>query len=550
MTTRSRGPLILICALVSAGFLLTVIERTPNAGVLSYGHHEWLTAHCLKFARTWWQEGAISLDLLMIETPRDIEHPTLDSRVIYPSYPPGAVLVPYAFARLINTEPTVAFLMSFNLGLHLFISLCLSLAVWFWLSFQRVPARLVASVLPGIIYLFLPGPMYWQQNVYFTDTAVIAPLALLLAVLAFETRGTSPATQCATGFAFAWGYFTDWLFLSVALVFVAMRVLEHATVRGPLSLLLRRLAPPGIASFIVFGFYAWQLDTHSLWEKWEAKLSLRTYGTGDGAELLSSNFNETVWGTYSRDQYGHLGTILILISVLFAIGYVWEVTRRIRTRSDEAWSFAHADFVAIATFAPILHTYILKNHSYLHDFSVLKFAVILSCIPFSLVPAVVAHCLRPTFRHGRWLLPGTASLVAITYVSVLHRRYAGMVPPRNPEIAQMGYFINKATGYDDVVFSSFAKAEPYPSEPHLLSHSLKLIHQVDGLRQLRDWAQTLPIPANVVWFGTTEREQEPPGGKRVWSDAARASEGSFYLLRLSREAFLANSADAPPDFGN
>lgn len=481
----------------------------------------------------------MSLDLLMVETPRDIEHPTLDSRVIYPSYPPGAVLVPYAFARLANTEPTVPFLMSFNLGLHLMISLCLSLAVWLWLSFQATSTRLVASLLPGISYLFLPGPMYWQQNVYFTDTAVLAPFALLLLAGALETQKASTTSQCLTGLAFAWGLATDWLFVSAAAVFVALRLIEFLSNGRSVLHLFRQLAPPTVAACIVFGFYAWQIGEHSLWKTWRAKLSLRTYGTGDGAEFLSSNFSEVFWGTYSRDQYGHLGTALILISALFAVGYLCKAVQQARHNiSDNVWSLTRANFVIIATLAPVLHTYLLKNHSYLHDFAVLKFAVTLSCIPFSLFPAIAARGISPSFARRHWLLPVAASVVAIFYVLILHRRYPGMVPSRNPEIAEMGYFINKSTSYDDVVFSSFAKAEPYPSEPHLLSHSLKLIHQVDRLDQLRDWAQGLPSAANVVWFGSTEREQEPPGGSSVWASAGRTSEGPLYLLRLPRQAFL------------
>ncbi|MBE2253710.1 MAG: hypothetical protein IAE78_29545 [Myxococcus sp.] len=519
-------------------FGLTVLERQSAFGQLSYGHHEWLTAHALKFARTWWHEGASHLDFLMMETPQDLEHPNLESRSVYFSYPPGAALMPYAFAWLLRVEPSVRFLMSYNLATHLFVSLCLSVAVWLWLSFQIRAPRFLAAALSGVSYLLLPGPMYWQQNVYFTDTAVMAPLALLLGVVVVERKGTSAPSKFITGFAFAWGFATDWFFVSVALVFVAMQVFEFLIVSRSFARLAARLAPLAVSATLVLGFYAWQLTRHELWSKWKEKLALRTYGTGDGADLLSSNFNQVVWGTFSREQYGYVGNALVVLSVLFVVACVYAMARRLQ--QAEVWCVQRATFVALAIVAPILHTYLFKNHSYLHDFSVLKFALPLSCIPFAILPAVIA---RRFGEPGRRLIPVVALILGLVYVAVLHRRYPGMVPPRNPEIAQMGYFVNRATAYDDVVFSSLVKAEPYPSEPHLLSHSLKLIHQVEGLEQLRGWVQQLPAAANVVWFGSTESKEVPPGGESVWATAGRTSEGPLYLLRLPRDVFLKNVAN-------
>ncbi|MDP1827117.1 MAG: hypothetical protein Q8L48_27835 [Archangium sp.] len=541
------APIAIIAAGLWLVFAYTVALRRPDAGVLSYGHHEWLTAHTLKFARIWWHEGAFNLDFLMMETPRDIEHPTLASRQIYPSYPPGAVLAAYAAAKTLGVEPSVALVMAFNRALHLFIALCLSLAVWLWLPRQHWALRLLGGTMPGVCYLLLPGPMFWQQNVYFTDTAVMGPWALLLLAISMERVVRRPWSEALIAFAFVWGFATDWFFVSIALVLISVRVAVllagGRNLGGDVSWprrLSREVAGPALAGCLVFGFYGWQLTKHALWDTWRAKLALRTFSTGDGADSMRSNFNEVVWG-YAREQYGSWGRALLFVAFVFAAIYVVQSLRlhRLRTTdADDLWSLPRTSFVAVAALAPLLHTYLLKNHTYLHDFSALKHAVPLCCIPFAVLPRTLTELFSGR-RFPKSAVIVAAACLGLIYALLMHSRYRGMVPPRNPEIALMGDFVSRSTGYDDVVFSRLVKAEPYPSEPHLLSHSLKLIHQVDRIEQLAQWVDGLPAGANVVWFGDTGRDGEPVGGQALWAAGQRVSEGSMFLLRLSRERFRA-----------
>ncbi len=551
--TQRVAPIAIIVLVLAGTFGYTVEVRRPHAEGLSYGHHEWLTAHTLKFARAWWQEGAFKLDFLMMETPPDIEHPTLASRQIYPSYPPGAVLAAYLVAKASGTYPSVASLMAFNRALHLFIALCLSLAAWLWIPRgANAVLATVSAIFPGLAYLLLPGPMFWQQNVYFTDTAVIGPFALLLLALAMEDRVKQPWPQVLVSFAFLWGFATDWFFVSVALVWGAVRLAMLAVTRTSVGAasswfvrLSREVGGVVLAGALAFGFYGWQLSKHALWQHWYGKLTLRTFGTGDGAELLASNFNDVVWG-YVTDQYGPLGRVLLIVTfVISALHLIWSLRQRHLAPADQldAGVPSRATFIAVAALAPLLHTYLLKNHSYLHDFSVLKFAIPLACIPFALLPQAIAQLIS----KPRWV--GPLGIVAATcgglvYTRAMHSEYRRLVPARNPEIAQIGEFVSRETRYEDVLFSDFAKAEPYPAEPHLLSHTMKLIHPVSNLAQLDSRVGALPAEANVVWLGDSSRAEEPLGGSALWSDAQRIDAGPYYLLRLSREAWLRKVQDS------
>ena len=538
----------IVGAVVVATFGYTVEVRRSDASVLSYGHHEWLTAHTLKFARIWWHEGALNHDLLMIETPRDIEHLTVESQQVYASYPPAAVLAPYLVARLRGVEPTVGFVMAFNRALHLFIALCLSLAVLLCIDYgQHEIVRLLSAVVPGIAYLLLPGPMFWQQNVYFTDTAVMAPFALLLFALAMENVVRRPWPQVLVAFAFLWGCATDWFFGSVGLVWGAVRLAGlFASKRAPadaaLTLprrLFREFALPSMAALLAFGFYAWQLSRHSLWKTVRAKLDLRTFGTDDGAESLNSKFNDVVWGHIS-EQYGQVGRVLLFVIFGFAVIHlIWTLLLRWKSQRPEnsVWSLRVTTFISVATLSPLLHMYLLQNHSYHHDFSALKFAVPLACVPFVLMPQIVASTLSTHRALGRSLIVAAACL-GLVYTQRMHVRYRGMVPARNPEIARMGAFVSREARFEDVVFSDFVSAEPYPGEPHLMAHTLKMIHRVANTDQLAAAVKALPAQANVTWFGNIEHAAEPMGGEELWAGAERISEGPLYFARLTREVFL------------
>ena len=442
--------------------------------------------------------------------------------------------------------------MGFNRALHLFIALCLSFAVWLWIP-RRANAFLavLSSILPGLAYLLLPGPMFWQQNVYFTDTAVMGPFALLLLAIAMDGTVKRPWAQVLLAFAFLWGFATDWFFISVALVWGTVRLAALVVTKPTgdsvswFTRLSRELGGVVLSFALAFGFYGWQLTRHSLWQHWFAKLTLRTFGTGDGADALGSNFNDVVWG-YIRDQYGLVGRVLLFVAFGVAVLHlIWSLRLRRVSAVDEqeVWTFPRTTFLAVAALAPLLHTYLLKNHSYLHDFSALKFAVPLACIPFALLPQGLAQLIS----KPRWL--GALVIVAVTcsclvYTQRLHIEYRRFVPARNPEIAQIGEFVSRETRYEDVLFSDFAKAEPYPAEPHLLSHTMKLIHLVSDLEQLNSHVGALPEQANVVWLGDSNRAEEPLGGSAFWSDAQRIDARPYYLLRLSREAWLRKVQDS------
>lgn len=221
-------PKSLAACLVLLGFTVglfayTVQARRPWFGKLSFEHHQWLTANTLRFARAWHAEGPWALRFALLNEPRSVEFPTLLSRNPYVSYPPGFVLTAYAYSLVSEGAPTVSSLMSWNLINHGLIAVALgglSLLVLRRLGLDRGTSTLLATV-PPTLELLLPGALYWHQNVYFADQAVLLPYVLFILLEAI--RDAYPSARASSNWwqalTMAWGLACDWLF--VCLVGVA-----------------------------------------------------------------------------------------------------------------------------------------------------------------------------------------------------------------------------------------------------------------------------------------------------------------------------------------
>ncbi len=215
-------PKSLAACLVLLGFIVglfayTVHARRPWFGKLSFEHHQWLTANTLRFARAWHAEGPWTLGFALLNEPQSVEFPTLLSRNPYVSYPPGFVLTAYAYSLVSEGAPTVSSLMGWNLINHGLIAVVLgtlSLIVLRRLGLDRGTATMLAAV-PPTLELLLPGPLYWHQNVYFADQAVLLPYVLF--ILLEVIRDAYPSARTSSTWwqvlVIAWGIACDWLFV-------------------------------------------------------------------------------------------------------------------------------------------------------------------------------------------------------------------------------------------------------------------------------------------------------------------------------------------------
>lgn len=486
-------PKTLIAGLALVGvtlglFAYTAHLRRPWFGRLSYEHHQWLTANTLRFANNWHAEGPWALRFALLNEPKSVEFPTLESRNPYVSYPPGFVLTAYAYSALRDGEPTARSLMEWNLINHALIALTLGATTFLVLrrlGLGRASATLLAAMSPALA-LLLPGPLYWHQNVYFADQAVLLPFALFVFLEAL--RDTVPAARpaCDRWLALTsiWGVACDWLFVCLLAVAYAKRLAEGDIPlpwSSPKGWLLRS-ARFGWGGLVALALFFAQLGVLGMLPRLKERFLERIGATEVNAEL-TGRFNAIFWGEYMPAQFGAAGpwlAWLALVGCLALGGWLWR--QAWRGRASPPGAALAAWTMALLTAPCFLQVYALRNHSAIHDFSALKFELPLATTPFALLPLSLLASFAPDWtarRVWRVSIPAALWLAALAYVAPLHAQFHALFPEPSPIIEPLGRFVREAVTESDIVFSPDFEIPTDP--PHLLAMSGKRVYYAPSL---------------------------------------------------------------------
>ncbi len=166
-----RHLLILLVA-----FAVSVAVRWPLLNRPLCGHHELCTALTLVALYNWRHDGFLhhhgapaitfsgKADLI---PPGYTDAPGLHDGVLYYlSHPPLAFDLPHALFSLTGTAPNAMGLQLFNLFFHLLTACALCLIV------RELQPQGNAALFAALLYLFMPGPLWFHGNAYMSDMFV------------------------------------------------------------------------------------------------------------------------------------------------------------------------------------------------------------------------------------------------------------------------------------------------------------------------------------------------------------------------------------------
>lgn len=561
--TRIGLAVLALLVLTVGSFSYSVHVRAPWRNTLSADHHQWLSGSTVKFARNWYAEGASALGFLMLELPRSVEFPTVESRQPYLSYPPGAVILFYLATGLFGKEPMPAELMTFNLANHFLIALVLALMVFCFLRQigGAMGGAFGLAIVPVLIELLLPGPLYWHQNVYFADQAVILPFALVVFLEVLRPQLHTQSGRLLLGAAQACilflGMLTDWLFAFVALTVYVKRLAHGELGKGVLAF-VRASATFWLPVAVALGLFAYQLARYNalngLVRIFLFRAGLEPVGAG-----YARRFSEVFWRQYIPAAYGEWATILLWGGLaLVALATIYASIQRWRTQPIDQCVSRTASLMGVLLVPCFLQVYAFRNHSMIHDFSTVKFALPFATVPFVLAPVLVAAFFgtdltriyvthlsitrteSPRRVEPRWPVPVVVLLlvlVAIVYTTREHPRFHEFFPQPNPEFAAIGEFLNKETEYRDIVFSPTLEIKSMP--PQQLAYAMKMVYRVDSVAAIRQKLDTLGDADYVVDILVPGDEEIAVPDLRKLAAAAydiRENEG-YRLYKVSRAEF-------------
>jgi hypothetical protein len=539
-------------------FSYTVSIRSPWFGTMSDGHHQWLSGSTLKFAKNWVRDGAFRLGFSMVENPRSVEFPTFRSREIYLSYPPGTVVPIFLLSRLVGHEPTPGLLMAYNLANHFLITLILALTLY--VTLLRINLKVFQafglSLVPIIFYLLLPGPLYWHQNVFFADQAIILPFVMLIFLEVLRRGQTSNCIRTSVyifqALVLFYGTLTDWLFVFVALVTFIIRLFSEE--RNPGLPEFGRMSVsflwPVAAALVLFTLQLASLGVlHNLVEKF----MFRTGFGEEGAGYISSFFDQ-FWidhlGTAFKSSKSMVPAIFLWLNL--AVFFYYAVRRVLGGVTEEA--ILIGDLVGMLLLPCFLQVYALRNHSVIHDFSALKFAPALATIPLVLLPILLLCLFRidvagllvkgfrlpigsSKFRVAGALLPAIPVALSAAYVIDCHNSCLSFFPKPNYEFCDVGGFVARNTDFRDVVFSQDLEVPINP--PQWLSYTMKRVYKTNSILGILEVLRPINDDYVVNIFVKDVRGSIPEEFKRLLNRAEHPSrrEGSFVLYKISKACF-------------
>lgn len=471
---KSWAKLVLVISLI---FAYTLWLRLPFYNTLSDWHNQWLTGSTIKFTTNWYREGMVNLKFAMLETPLSIETPSIQLRNPYPSYPPGTIVPIYILSKVFNYSPDVKLVQIYNYFNHWIISVLLCYLAWNLLSHLSTKLRFFLSLLAPLTYLLMPGPLYWHQTVYFSDQAVILPFILAL-VLEFKLDKTKKCKYFWLQYIVHFiGLMTDWFYYVFIGVLFIKRIINKQSIKQIFSLVL--------IGIICLSIFFYQLHVLDILPALKQKLLIRTGISGEENELVKKFFSKW-WLGHVAKQFGYIGPWFLLISYyLFIPLFLFGMIKKIM--SDKSKELAN--YIFLISIPCLLQVYLLMNHSVVHDFSVLKFTVVLALIPFILLPQFLRfmtwdlkkvfpkYLFIPSTKFYRYLF-----IIFFLNLIYIHPRWHKMyVQPTTNFHVEAKYIREQAT-YNDIYFSPNFLIQENP--PQKMSFSMKRVYKADTLYQM------------------------------------------------------------------
>ncbi len=453
--------------------------RDRYLGFVTDDGHQWLTGSTLKFAKNWHADGVWADRWAMLENPASVEFPDLQSRGVYPSYPPFSIVGPFVLSHAKRIfgggELDVRDLQLYNRFNQFVIAVLLAVSIFF------LTGSFAGAWSGAAIYIFHPVLYYYHQQTFFADHAVLVlfvglVVSELAAILWPDRRRRCDAVSCAVlVFAIA----TDWL----GWVLAPLLFLHRVATRSDRSPMVREASLCFLPLFGVAVLYGLQLVALDAFPVLVHRFFVRIGADPEGHAAASKFFSQ-FWLGYM----GKLETLLYFATLIAcAVGAFKTAKEKRSLRESPLFSWA----LFLVLLPPLVHVLVLRNHSSIHGFSAMKFFVPLALFPFALVPEFVARRWFPGQRRAIVLV---AAMMGGLYVARDHRDWEGLFPDTKTDLTLAGRVRSHAQ-FQHVYFSKEFEIEGNP--PFQLAYSGKRVYRFRADADIRAEMKRIASVANV-----------------------------------------------------
>lgn len=479
------------------------------------------TSTMVMWARGWLHEGAFHTWFTTPYSPLSIEAPTLESRVLYQSWPSLAVLPIYLVSILTGIEPSVSLVNWLNTVNNGIVALALAFAAYNLCAINklnRVTSSLIA-IATSFPVLLPRGLAYTFGQLYCVTTAIFPFLAICIFLETVFLRASTKRQRTLSSVLFfaviMFAFLVDWSAYTFFAAWFCFRLIGGRLHYLPKWTFRQAM---GVASLPFLSFII-----YLVWRFGSPGSIARTSGISSSMEVLFSKFLNRInagdsqisnfWKTF-LDMHGSWFSphvVYLLAAAAFLSGLILFISFKLNSDKDERKNiFILFGMGFLVTVPFYLHMIIFSQHTYIHRWAIAKVLFAYAFLPFVILPISLVIAARLIFKYYPRL-----NFIAVNYrwSSVLSGVLLGLLVIKSASISgstyQPPYLMGRVdretylrydtiyhnTNYADVVFSPIWEAPPIGT---VVGVTNKRIYHIDSFNDIDKRVAKICGKYNVV----------------------------------------------------
>ncbi|MDD2376445.1 MAG: hypothetical protein PHD15_03570 [Clostridia bacterium] len=519
--------IIIMMIIVTLAFIFLNSYVVPSNYEDQSGAHIWLSSSTIKYTNNWLKEGPMNLKFIMYEAPASIEFNDLNSRGPYISYPPGCIIPPYLIAKILGkSEIGISFIKHMLDAKYLLDCILVCLIIYsiltYCLKLTFRKTNILISIIISMFWMILPNNLYYFKNVYFSDQLVITVVLLYVLLEIFKDFFENSNNKVIKVLHFItkflvilFGVLVDYYFLFVVFISFLIKIIpsffKHKEKGKYISIIKKSIiyvipVITGISLFLIQ-----LINVQNFQDIIVERAKVRLGATANTLDIKSTLINHFV------NAYSEIGILfMILVVTIVGILMIYSIVKYFKKNYDKSLSNL-IKISLIIYIPPVLQIIVLKNHSAIHEFSMLKFGlpfvfgvIIIAYIIFKIYKIKLNSVLKLESEENKGnniniiKVPGFGLVTMFLVIIII---FATNLKHRSLEFYKIRYdapityelenLIKENSKFEDVFISYTYEINTNP--PMHLSVSNKLVYKIDEFSDINKQFPSMNENANVLF---------------------------------------------------
>lgn len=514
--------LIALALLITGIFWISFTKIFPvDYSKIFEGHNGYLSSSTLKFVNNWLSETPTKLHFLNIESPNSIEFNSLEERRPYISYPSGSTFIVYICAKILGKSNITIYFLKHLQGFFYLIS-CLIFAFFIFrflsnLKKTSVFENFTITLVSTVFWMWIPTNTLYLTNTYFADQSIILFVNIFI-LLEFEnycckSKKLGIFINIFKSLVVFVGVQIDYYFWILVFVAFALNFIRDFLNKQKLSSMIISSLWYVIPVILSLAFYLYQLMSvpdliELLKDAFLFRIGVKESKYNQADFLISNLRNNFRYAFGFTDDVWKFVFLFIIILFLVLQNAQYKINdKKLVDKLKSAVLNNNIAIIFIGFFSPILQILLLKNHSAIHEFSMVKLSwcfailpIVLSCVflKLYLFNENFAKILKWNFsQFFKLFLLFFIMEEILIYTPISAKEFIKLRQSKTIDF-RLAESLLENTEYEHVCFSFSKEIKNNP--PYELAVSRKLVYKIDDISEMQTYFKNLNKNAKKVFI--------------------------------------------------